>query len=94
VLRDLQSLPADRYLQVRYEDLVADPSSVLRDVLAFAELAPDPRVHDAPAAAGTTGRTSFSAASPDKWRARAAEIEPLLPRLAPLRRALGYEVEG
>jgi hypothetical protein len=94
VLRDLQAIPADRCLQIRYEDLTTDPASVLRQVLSFAELAPDPRVLDADAATRATGRTSISAASREKWRARAAVVEPLLPRLAPLRSALGYEVDA
>lgn len=91
-LRDLRSLPADRCLQVRYEDLVADPTTVLRTVLDFAELPPDAAVLAAGAARSTTGRTSISPARADKWRDRADQIEPLLPPLAELRRALGYEV--
>lgn len=34
-------LPADRYLQVRYEDLTADPETVMRKVLAFCSLSWD-----------------------------------------------------
>jgi hypothetical protein len=93
VLRDLDALAPDRCLQVRYEDLIADPQSVLREILTYAELSPDPGVLAAGAAAHAKGRTSISAPRPDKWRDRASDIEPLLPRLAPLRRALGYEVD-
>jgi hypothetical protein len=91
-LRDLRSLPPGRCLQVRYEDLVADPSAVLRTILDFAELAPDPGVLAAGAARSSAGRTSISPPRAGKWRERADQIEPLLPSLAELRTALGYEV--
>ncbi len=37
---------ADRYREIRYEDLVADPESVLRDVCAFFDLAFEPSMLD------------------------------------------------
>jgi hypothetical protein len=92
-LRDLGALPADRCLQLTYEELVADPAATLRRVLEFAELETDPAVLAAGAAKQTKGRSSISPPRAEKWRARAEEIEPLLPRLAGLRRALGYEVD-
>jgi hypothetical protein len=89
-LADLAGVAPDRVVRVSYEDLVTDPSRELRRVLDHCELAPDPAVLGAADLVGGRGRTSFSPPDPDKWRARAADIEPLLPDLADLRRELGY----
>jgi hypothetical protein len=92
VLQDLQGMDASRVVRLAYEDLVADPAEQLLRVLDHCELSHAPEVLVKAATVGAAGRTSLSAPRADKWRARAAEIEPLLPPLAPLRRALGYEV--
>jgi LPS sulfotransferase NodH len=89
-LADLAEVPAERVVRLSYEDLVADPVGQLRRVLDHCGLAADPAVLAAADQVGSAGRTSFSAPDPDKWRARAADIEPLLPGLADLRRQLGY----
>jgi len=58
-VRDLDRLPADRTLRVRYEDLVRDPSETLTDVFEFIG-APDASAQAARAAAnvrsGSVGR--------------------------------------
>lgn len=89
-LEALEALPADRWVRLSYEDLVAAPDRELRRVLDFAELSHHPDVLAGVAQIGGRGRTSLSAPRPDKWRDRAGEIEPLLGDLAPLRRRLGY----
>jgi LPS sulfotransferase NodH len=91
-LADLAEVDPARVVRLSYEQLVADPQGQLLRVLQHCELEPVPEVLSRSAVVGGTGRTSLSAPRPDKWRARAAEIEPLLPELADLRRALGYEV--
>jgi hypothetical protein len=91
-LEDLADIDPSRVVQLAYEDLVAEPETHVRRVLDHCGLSHDDAVLAAAATAGTKGRTSFSAPRPDKWRERADEIEPLLPELAPLRRALGYDV--
>lgn len=89
-LDDLGDVPAARVVQVSYEDLVADPTTHLLRVLDHCELRPDPAVLAMATVVGSTGRTSLSIPRPEKWRERAAEIEPQLPALADLRRRLGY----
>jgi hypothetical protein len=91
-LQDLADVPADRVLRVSYEDLLADPVTVLLTVLEQCELDAHPEVLSGAERVGRVGRTSLSAPREGKWRARAADIEPLLPDLADVRRRLGYEV--
>jgi hypothetical protein len=91
VLADLPLVAPRPVLNIAYEQLVADPAGTLLAVLDHCELSHDPQVLARAADTGKRGRTSLSAPGKDKWRARSAEIEPLLPDLAPLRRALGYE---
>lgn len=90
--RAVDAVDSCRVHVLRYEQLIADPESVLLTLLDFCELSHDPGVLGASVAQTPVGRTSLSAPRPDKWRHRAGEIEPLLPALAPLRRRLGYEV--
>ncbi len=85
-LRDLGDI---EYARVRYEDLVVNPSEVLEDLLVFAGLTMTRSVADACEAMAPSKHT-LSAPAPEKWRAHFAEIDPVLPPLAPLRRALGY----
>jgi LPS sulfotransferase NodH len=89
-LADLADVDPDRVLRLAYEDLVAEPETQLRRLLAHCELSAAPEVLSRAAAPTAPGRTSFSAPRPDKWRERAAQVEPQLPALADLRRALGY----
>lgn len=85
-LRDL----ADDYVaRVRYEDLVTNPTDVVDDLLTFAGLSMTARVGEACEAMEPSKHT-LSAPAPEKWRARAPEIEPVLDDLAELRRELGY----
>ena len=91
-LSDLSDLPAGRVMRVSYEELTRDPVVVLRRVLEHCELTAHPEVLATASTVGSAGRTSLSAPRPDKWRERAAQIEPHLPALAPLRERLGYAV--
>jgi hypothetical protein len=88
-LAHLEAVPSARRFTVRYEDLIADAEVVLEKLQAFAEVDPS----DAVAAAGRELKPSIVTLSPPdekKWHARSAEIEPVLPPLADLRRRLGY----
>ncbi|HUR51597.1 MAG TPA: sulfotransferase [Mycobacteriales bacterium] len=90
-LDDLATVDPSRVVTLSYEDLVADPQTQLRRVLDHCELSHAPEVLAAASVVGTPGRTSLSAPRADKWRERAADIEPLLPPLRDLRRRLGYD---
>lgn len=75
--------------RVRYEDLVAQPAEVVEDVLEYAGSRMSREVLAACRAMALSKHT-LSAPAPDKWHARAVEIEPVLDDLEDLRRALGY----
>jgi hypothetical protein len=89
-MRDLDAVPRTRWCRIRYEDLIADAPRMLDDLLAFAYLPRSQRVTEAAAQLAPSPAT-LSAPDEDKWRASATEIEPVLPPLADLRRALGYD---
>jgi hypothetical protein len=88
---DLAAIRRSRWCRIRYEDFIANAPQMLDDLLAFSYLPPSAAV-TAAAERLEVNDVSLSAPSETKWRARAAEIEPVLPALAPLRRALGYPI--
>jgi hypothetical protein len=65
-----------RWMRLGYEDLLADSEGQLRRILEFVELSAHPDVLASVTTVGNTGRE--------------AEILPLLPQLADVRRRLGY----
>lgn len=75
--------------RVRYEDLVAHPAEVVEDLLEYAGLRMSREVVAA-CRDMTPSVSTLSAPAPDKWHARAAEIEPVLDDLYDLRHELGY----
>jgi hypothetical protein len=85
----LDDLAGLDHARVRYEDLVANPAEVMADLLMFAALRPSLAVARAVDEMAPSKHT-LSAPRDDKWREREAEIAPVLPRLAGLRRTLGY----
>jgi hypothetical protein len=87
----LNDLSGRDHARVRYEDLIANPQDVVADLLTFAALRPSSGIARAVEAMAPSKHT-LSAPRDDKWREREAEIAPVLPGLAGLRRALGYEI--
>jgi hypothetical protein len=87
---DLDTVTRSRWCRIKYEDLIVDAPRMLDDLLAFSYLPTSKHVTEA-AARLAPSQVTLSAPDEDKWRARAAEIAPVLPPLAPLRTALGYE---
>lgn len=85
----LADVTHSRWCRVKYEDLVADAPRLVADLLTFCYLPPSDKVARA---ARDLAPTSVTLSEPDdqKWRTRAAEVEPVLPPLAELRRTLGY----
>jgi tetratricopeptide (TPR) repeat protein len=91
MMRHWHQVVPGKILDVRYEDLVADPEGQARRLLAGCGLEWDDRVLDA--ASDAQPSTTASAAqvrepihsrSVSKWRAHAAGLEPLRQRLAEL----------
>lgn len=84
IMNDLSALPADRRHVVRYADFVADPTAVLKGIAAFADLEFDSALAERTGGELPNSRHTLEPPKPDKWKKNAAEIEPLLPDLAPV----------
>ncbi|MFI8619025.1 TIGR03032 family protein [Acidovorax sp. NPDC077693] len=74
VLDDLQTLPPDSWCVASYDQLVAHPEQEVRRLSQFVGL-PWDRNLTAPL---PPSRHTLTPANPDKWRANATEIEPLM----------------
>ena len=82
LLDDLANLPRERWITVRYEDLVRDPRSEIVKILEFAGLSMDPRLEEYLSKPLPPSRHTQTAPNPDKWTRNAAEIERVMPSLA------------
>lgn len=78
LLDDLERVPQQQRLAVRYDQFVADPEAVMTGLCARLGLRWD-RALDTPLPAA---RYTVSEPRPDKWRRREREIQPLLESLA------------
>ena len=92
VLAARDEMPAERWLTVKYEDMVAAPVDVLRGLFDALDV---PWGEEAEAFArelpARTSRTALSAPRPDKWRVENPEaVERILPLTAATERRLGY----
>jgi hypothetical protein len=98
-LASLERLPVGS-LTVRYETLVDDPESTCRTMLEFLGVDWDPAVlrwHEAQGGRQIETPSYRQVARPmyrssiGRWRRYRAELEPVLERLAPMARRLGYD---
>src|SRR5690606_33663658 len=80
LLDDLETLPPGRWISARYDALAADPAAEIGRICAALEIGWDRPL----GAALPYSRHTVSPPKAEKWRARAAEIEAVLPELAPL----------
>ena len=78
MLTDLEALPADRWTVARYDALKADPNAEIARLCKAVDLAWDRTLDDELPLA----RHTVSKPHDDKWRARADEIEAVLPGIA------------
>ncbi len=85
---DLEQIPQDRWLQVRYEDFVANPRKHLGEIYEFCELEGDEAFVDSIAA---KVRTS----SVERWRSDLTRqaLDEAMPIMAPCLEMLGYQSE-
>jgi hypothetical protein len=90
---------SERYREVRYEDLVGDPSAGFEELIGWAGLAPDPAVtaavettRDVALAPGRAG----ARVDPDRWRAdlSEADVRAVDAVAGDLLRELGYAEAG
>lgn len=78
MLDDLDAIPADRRFVARYADLIADPGKEVGRLCGELDFEWDRALgSELPVAAHTVSKPRE-----DKWRAREAEIEAVLPRIA------------
>jgi len=80
LLDDLEALPRERVTVARYDALLADPNAEIRRLCDALGLRWD-RPLDATL---PPSQHTLTAPAKDKWRRHAAQIETVLPRLAPL----------
>jgi hypothetical protein len=82
----------ERFVNVRYEDLVAAPVETTRALLDGLGLGADPDVLDHAASLDRkVTHTAVTAPRPEKWRdENPAEIESILEMIAPMMARLGY----
>ena len=90
-------------LDVRYEELVADPARVIARVTQFAGLAGDAAMLDHQATARRRGMITtpsfaqvlepVSARAVGRWKRYRARLEPVLPLLAPWCERFGYSID-
>ena len=84
-------LPRSRWTKVRYEELVERPDAAIARVLSFLELPHDAGVMSRAAALNRTPINVVTPPERGKWRKEnPAEIEAVLPLLAPTMERLGY----
>ncbi len=94
-LAGLERIDPERHLQVRYESLVADPVAELRNLLDWLGLPRDKSVEEKALEARTRPVNVVTPPEPGKWRREnPAEIEAILPLIAPTMERLGYPIDG
>jgi hypothetical protein len=93
VLAAREGLPPSRWHDVAYEDLVASPVAVATRLFEELGLDLDPEVEEFAAALHRSpGPTALSPPRPGKWRDQnRAEIERIIPLVAPTEKRLGWE---
>jgi hypothetical protein len=79
IMADLDLLPYDDWLFVRYADLVDTPGPTIRRIALFADLHWDQAVEQVVSRALPVSRMTLSAPAPEKWRKHAAELELVMP---------------
>jgi hypothetical protein len=92
VLDARELIDDDRWIDVRYEDVVASPAEELGALYARLGLDFAPKAREyAESLAGNVSRTALSAPREEKWRElNAAAIERIMPLAAETERRLGY----
>ncbi|MDQ3962334.1 MAG: sulfotransferase, partial [Actinomycetota bacterium] len=89
-----EEIGRDRWVEIRYEDLVARPVDEVGRVLELLNVPYEGTVKDKAAATGTTPINVVTPPERGKWRREnPAEIAAILPLLRPTMAALGYADE-
>lgn len=90
----LQAVDPERWIRVRYEDVIDRPEEEVARIIDFLGLPPDDEVRGAAGATKTTPVNSVTPPEPGKWRREnGAAIERIIPVIAPTMALLGYGPE-
>ncbi len=94
VLDARERLPEADFVQLRYEDLVAEPERTAAALLEHLGMAGDEAVMEHARALGRrVSQTAVTPPRPDKWRdENPEEVASILPAIAPMMERLGYEM--
>jgi hypothetical protein len=91
ILDAARLIPAERWVDVRYEDLIARPREETERLLRELRLQPDPAVLSWASDLGIHVSKAVTPPDPDKWRREhGVEIGRILPSIEPLQSRLGY----
>ena len=92
---DLAEIPHDRYVRVRYEDIVADPERAIAGVVDFLGIPFDAGMRAKAAAVRSTPVNVVTPPERGKWRREnPAEIDAILPLIRPTMERLGYPTDA
>ena len=87
-------VPSDQWHEIFFEDLLREPESTLTQIGAAAQIPVTDTMRVKLDELIETPINALSAPTPDKWRRdHPDEIGALLPRIAPLARSLGYQID-
>ena len=78
ILDELQQLPAERWCSVEYDSLLANTGEELQRLCLFSQVIFGPRLHQIASKPLKPSKYTLSAPRPDKWKANAAELEPVI----------------
>ncbi|MCA1704922.1 MAG: sulfotransferase, partial [Actinobacteria bacterium] len=92
-LKAFVDVDAQRWIDLRYEDLVDHPVEEVGRVLGFLDLPYEAAVKDKAAATSTTPINTVTPPEPGKWRKEnPKEINTIEQLIAPTMKAMGYEI--
>ena len=90
-----KTIPSVRWIELPYEDFVADPVSETERIVKFLELPFDDRLQEAAVAVRTTPVNAVTPPERGKWRKEnPEEIRAIMPLIRPVQERLGYGVDG
>jgi hypothetical protein len=95
ILSAREEVPAERWVEVAYEDVLDRPREEIGRVLAELGLPLEAEVLDHAVAAERYVSRAVTAPRPDKWRHENPEqVDRILPMIAPIMRRLGYGIDA
>jgi hypothetical protein len=80
-LSDLRALPAQRWMSLRYSELVANPRQAVERICGFAGIEFDAALDRRVSSALPISKHTQTAPAPEKWRRNEQAVLSVLPRL-------------